>query len=82
MSSFSQGGYYSFLAKYMPRQVLHQLMQLALRYLQLTGAVGMEAQQQSLELVRVRIFPKLHPTQPCCLVPFERHYKSVQEGDT
>ena len=32
---FSRGEYYSNLAQYMPQQVLHQLMQNGLRYLQL-----------------------------------------------
>ncbi len=67
----------------MPKPVLDQLMQMALRYLRLTGEVDMEeVGQQSLELVRVRVFPRLHPSQLCCLVPFERHYKSVQETTT
>jgi hypothetical protein len=65
----------------MPKQVLHQLMQMALRYLQLTGALDlMDAAVSGLELARVRVVPKLHHNQPCCLVPFERHYSSVQEG--
>jgi hypothetical protein len=62
----------------MPKQVLHQLMQMALRYLQLTGAL--DAAVSSLKLAKVRVVPKLHHNQPCCLVPFERHYNSVQEG--
>jgi hypothetical protein len=37
----------------MPKQVLHQLMQMALRYLQLTGALDlMDAAVSSLELAR------------------------------
>jgi hypothetical protein len=65
----------------MPIQVLHQLMQMALRYLQLTGVLDlMDATASGLELAKVRVVPKLHHNQPCCLVPFERHYSSVQEG--
>ena len=30
-------------------------------------------------LNKLHIVPVLHPTQPCCLMPFERHYKSTQE---
>ena len=78
----SQGGYYHFLERHMPKQVLHQLMQLALRYLQLAGLVDVEAAVKSLQLAKVRIVPRLHHSQACCIVPFERHYSSVQVGST
>jgi hypothetical protein len=68
------------LARYLPHQVLHQLMQMALRYLQLAGRVSWAAGER-LELVKLRIVPRLHSSQPCCVVPFERHYKSVQEAN-
>ena len=30
-------------------------------------------------LDKLAVVPLLHPSQPCCLTPFERHYKSTQE---
>ena len=71
------GEYYTMLGKFLPRQLVHQLLQNAWRYLQLQlTAVPGEAK---LSLSKLRVVPVLHPTQPCCSMPFDRHYKSIQE---
>ena len=31
------------------------------------------------KLNKLHVVPLLNPSQPCCLMPFERHYKSSQE---
>lgn len=72
-----KGEYYTMVSKYLPKTVVHQLLENAWRYLRLQQTAP--AGQPRLDLTKLAIVPVLHPTQPCCSLPFERHYKSIQE---
>ena len=69
----------------MPKQIVYQLMQNAVNYLQLggrlPGSLGQAANINNIELNKLRVVPLLHPSQPCCFYAFEKHYKSIQVGD-
>ena len=77
-NKMSSGEYYKVLGKYIPTQIIYQLMQNAYRYLQLQNTIDQKI-PRTLKLDKLHIFPVLHPLQPCCSLPFERHYKSIQE---
>jgi hypothetical protein len=76
-AGMAEGEYYKMVNKFLPRAVLEQLLRNAWRFLQLQQTV--EPGEASLALTSLRILPVLHPTQPCCSLPFQRHYKSAQE---
>lgn len=80
-NKFSRNDYYKNLKKYIPNQIVHQLMQNGLRYLQLENGTDLYSHVWSFHLDRLHVVPVLQPTQPCCHMPFERHYKSTQEFD-
>ena len=71
--------YYKLLKKYIPKQILYQLMQNAFHYFHLQNGTNVQKHSWKYHLEKLHIFPVLHPSQPCCQVPFERHYKSIQE---
>ena len=78
-NKFSRNDYYKNLQKYIPPQVVHQLMQNAVNYLLLENGTDLYRHHWSLKLDNLKIVPLLQSTQPCCQLPFERHYKSTQE---
>ena len=78
-NKFSRNDYYKNLKKYIPNQIVHQLMQNGLRYLQLENGTDLYSHVWTFNLDRLHVVPVLQPTQPCCHMPFERHYKSSQE---
>lgn len=78
-NKFSRSEYYKNLQKYIPQQIVYQLMQNALRYLQLENGTDIYRYDWKFKLNKLHVVPLLNPSQPCCLMPFERHYKSSQE---
>ena len=80
-NKFSRNDYYKNLKKYIPNQIVHQLMQNSLRYLQLENGTDLYRHDWTFHLDRLHVVPVLQPSQPCCHLPFERHYKSSQEFD-
>ena len=78
-NKFSRSDYYKNLQKYIPQQILYQLMQNGLRYLQLENGTDMYQYDWEYKLDKLYVVPVLQPSQPCCFLPFERHYKSTQE---
>ena len=75
----SRDEYYKLLKNYIPKPILSQLMQNAFHYFNLENDTDPHKQPWNFHLDKLHIFPLLHPSQPCCQVPFERHYKSIQE---
>ena len=78
-NKFSRSDYYKNLQKYIPQQIIYQLMQNGLRYLQLENGTDIYQYEWEYKLDKLYVVPVLQPSQPCCLMPFERHYKSTQE---
>ena len=75
----SRDEYYKLLKTYIPPQITHQLMQNAFHYFHLENGSDVHKDVWKYQLKKLHIFPLLHASQPCCQMPFERHYKSTQE---
>ena len=78
-NKMSRDEYYKLLKTYIPPQITHQLMQNAFRYFHLENGTDVHRDVWKYRLKKLHIFPLLHSSQPCCQIPFERHYKSTQE---
>ncbi|XP_069183933.1 uncharacterized protein [Procambarus clarkii] len=74
--------YYQNLKRHLPAALLQQLTHLAFPLLQQQVAAHPHLAHLSLTpgaVLGLRVMPRLHLTNPCCSLPFERSFKSTQE---
>ena len=71
--NLNTGDYYNVINHYVPEIVFNQLMVNAAK------ALTPDLLIKNVVKLNLRVIPKLNPAQPCCSLPFDKHYKSVQE---
>ncbi|XP_050688758.1 uncharacterized protein LOC126981531 isoform X2 [Eriocheir sinensis] len=79
MSEYVRTGYYAALRELLPRPILRQLLQAAHERLTGPSSPSSSSYTRPGDLLSLRVLPLLHPTNPCCALPFERSFKSTQE---
>ncbi|XP_045138158.1 uncharacterized protein LOC123520188 [Portunus trituberculatus] len=70
-------GYYQNLRTHLSRDLMHQLLTAA--HVRLVQKHLVKPSTRPGNLLSLRVLPVLHLTNPCCSLPFQRSFKSIQE---